>query len=192
MLFCFVFDVMAHHHESQVINPCQGEFFSNFVTNCSNTSQHICTMDEWRCVIHGQHHDGDETLSGACLGNSFGCLLTVNQQTGQCFGHCADQNHVVGLGIIMILGLVLFIIVLLIGCAACCCCCGCCLLTGHKVHKWMKKRKALKRRNDFHPLPDGGNGQQLVPMMPVYPMPGAPIQGNFGQFVRPDPEQTEA
>jgi hypothetical protein len=132
--------------------------------------------------------------------------LTVNQKTGQCFGHCAGQNQVVGLGIIMILGIILLIvvIVILMSCIICYCCCGCCFFTGYQIHQWVKEQGILLRGNGFHSLPDERNGQQqqqqhqqqapMIPMTPIYPIPGHQIPAEFdqfGQFVRPRNEQTK-
>jgi hypothetical protein len=198
MLFCLTLAVIADKHQSFMMNPCQGEFLSNFQANCSNTTQHFCNMNEWICVIHGDHYDDNGTLSGICLGNSYGCLLTVNRKTNQCFGHCVNQNQVVESNSILVLCIVLFIVVISVGCVVCCCGCGCYFLTGYMVQKWVKKRGTLNRGNGFFALPDGWNGQQLtptmpmMPMMPMYPMPGGPIPAQGSQFVPPNPGQTEA
>jgi hypothetical protein len=203
MFFCLAFAVLADNHHLSLLTPCQDPFLSNFRATCTNGTRHYCSLNEWTCMVrdghhHGHHDDDDDgsSLSAACLGNSYGCLLTVDQQTGACFGHCAEQSQIIGLlTVVTLFGIVVIVLVAVFVCVGCCCCCGCCVCLAHWRHLRAKKKRGRNdgtTLQDFIPLPDGTNPQQPMPVYPQFGMPGAqvprvPMAPYFGQYAQPGP-----
>jgi hypothetical protein len=171
---------------SSTSNPCQSPFLSNFEANCSDSNNHYCLWDEWMCVVH-QHRN---SLTGACLSNTSGCLLNFDSTTGTCFGECANHNELFGLVIaIIVLGILLCVVIFVFICVGLCCCCGCCGCIARQSGKCCcSKQKHLTDDGISENLLQSSDSIQTG----IYPgavpaiIRGSPIQGYFMPFPQPE------